>query len=315
MSTVEQSASAVAPDVVTPTVPNEQEQLIRNYIDRTVAETVHAQVVRAAAASQQPAAAQRWAIDPKHVPKPSKFNGKTDNSRDFLDSLDQYMRLLNYPFDSHDGNVVLLASSFLDGAARRWWRMHQDDLETYDAFRNKFLERFAPIDEKKEARHQLENLRQRGPVKNYADAFNAVALALGNTATEEDLIFKFIAGLKPEVRVMVDTAAPKTLDSAMQIATNIDRSIYIWRRFSNGLTNKFRGSRSYYHSSSSAGPSTYTEAVPMELGAMMPSVRPAGNKYGQQRGALVCWRCHKPGHKMAECKAPKQQTKPQRSGN
>jgi hypothetical protein len=194
--------------------------------------------------------------------------------------------------------------------------MHQNDLETYDTFREKFLERFAPIDEKKEARHQLENLRQRGPVKNYADAFNAVALALGDTE-EANLIFKFIAGLKPDVRVMVDAASPKTLDSAMQIATNIDRSIYTWRRFSNTLTNKFRGPRSYYNPSSSAGPSNYSEAVPMELGAVMPSTRPAGNKYGQQRGALVCWRCHKSGHKMAECKAPKQQLKqPQRrSGN
>jgi hypothetical protein len=311
MSTVEQP--------VAPAVPNEQEQAIRNYIDnsvaQTVAQTIQAELARAAAAPQ-PGAAQRRTVDPKHVPKPSKFNGKTDNARDFLDSLDQYMRLLNYPFDSADVNVVLLASSFLDGAARRWWRMHQDDIETYDNFRDKFLERFAPIDEQKEARHQLESLRQRGPVRSYADAFNTIALALGNTATEEDLIFKFIAGLKPEVRIMVDTAAPKTLDSAMQIATNIDRSIYIHRRFNNGNTNKFRSPRSYYNTSSSAGPSNYNEAVPMELGAMMPSVRPAGNKYSQQqRGALVCWRCHKTGHKMAECKAPRQQNKPQRSSN
>lgn len=298
-----------------PTVPTEEEarrqaaagqpspEDMRQYIDNLVN-----QRVAEAEAARQVTTGVRAGIDlTKLLPRPKSFTGKSENARDFLRSVEQFMRLVGVPFD--DRLSVMYATCFLEGAARRWWpsrHEHDPAIATFAHFQEIFLKQFAPIDEHKDARFKLDRLVQRGPVSAYVEQFLAIAVSLPDTS-EADLTFNFIKNLKPQVRLMVEAAQPKKLDDAMRIATNIDRSIYAWRSFT---SKSFRPTRTFFGPpAAGSSAASASEAVPMELGALMAPPRP--KKF--QRPPLVCWRCNKVGHKMAQCKmSPQQGSKPLR---
>lgn len=232
-------------------------------------------------------------IDPRALNKPSKFSGKLAEVRTFVDSLEDYIRVLNISLDSNA--AVVLAASYLDGPARQWWSYAKDSVSTFSEFRSQILKRFVPVDEAQEARFMLQRLHQKGSAKEYTDRFNATILPLRNS-NPDDLIFAYLNGLKEQVRQHVRAARPRTLEDAMELAVSLDRDL--WQ--SHQHRHMFQPARTYYRPASRYQPAPASEATPMELGAIATG-RPVGKVDNRQR-QLVCWRCGKPGHKMASCK-------------
>jgi hypothetical protein len=156
---------------------------------------------------------------------------------------------------------------------------------------------FVPVDEAQEARFMLQRLRQKGSAKEYTDRFNATILPLRNSSPD-DLIFFYINGLKEQVRQHVRAARPRTLEDAMELAVSLDRDL--WQ--SSQHRHMYQPARAYYPNPRyQPASSAASGATPMELGAIATG-RPVSKVDNRQRQLVVCWRCGKPGHKMASCK-------------
>ena len=74
-------------------------------------------------------------------------------------------------------------------------------------------------------RDDFEAIRQTGSTQAYIGKFQALILELPEK-TEDDLVHKFLNGLKPRIQIFTRPHHPKTLDEAMTIADDIEASHY-----------------------------------------------------------------------------------------
>ena len=124
--------------------------------------------------------------------------------------------------------AVTFTTSLLEGDAATWWRaqgLNEDAFkelqEDWDKFKKEIEAHFRPVDSKKLARDKIANLRQRASVRNYTYEFRRLLLEIGNMS-EEEMLDRFIRGLKFNVRKEVELRDPTTLTDAVSIAERYD---------------------------------------------------------------------------------------------
>lgn len=282
----------------------------------TVQQLQVAQQQLAAAAAQPGQAAQHLRLK---MPKPPVFSGlsREPTPQNWAHQMESYLQ----------GNDVLLdtpqaatyAAGYLSGAALTWYRLHLAEVArgaavpflTWSDFRNALITRFTPISPERTAREKLSILRQRNSVRAYAQEYNLCMLELADMS-EKDRIFRFLEGLKPDVRIHVELQNPNTLAEAVELAIKADSLVWQVKKGNSGFKpTPFipRGGGPRY-----PGANQFSGPSPMELGAMDASKRFDRSKRDSSKEERKCFVCKRPGHLWRQCPQRRRQQQP-RPGN
>ena len=135
--------------------------------------------------------------------------------------------------DCSRSGVVVFAAAYLKDSALCWYRahlqevqmQHKADFANWAEFKQAFIARFTPIDPEVDARERLSRITQSKSVMAYAADFNALMLELPHM-DENDRIWRFVNGLRPQVRMQVKLHSPRTLHDAIEIAIKADAVIW-----------------------------------------------------------------------------------------
>ena len=189
---------------------------------------LEASLVTATGALQQLSTQQavHSAPKPPKPPKPDKFQGdRSGAASNWLHQMTLYLTLSGL---LGTAQAVPHAVSFLIGAARTWWRTQEasgSPPTTWTTFKAAFLEAFQTLDAERIARDNMENLRQRTSVTDYANQFSGLLLEVPHMHPA-DAIYQFVKGLKPQIRLHVELQRPSTVNDAMRLAEAADSALY-----------------------------------------------------------------------------------------
>ena len=132
----------------------------------------------------------------------------------------------------------------------------------------------------------MENLRQRTSVTDYANQFSGLLLEVPEMHPA-DAVYRFVKGLKPQIRLHVELQRPTTVNDAIRLAQAADSALYF--------------TRPTYPVNRPTPPPTYMGPQPMQLGALAlpPKLSPAERErlFRERK----CFRCRQPGHLAQEC--------------
>lgn len=155
-----------------------------------------------------------------HFPK---FDGT--NPKIWFDNCVNYFTIYSIPEELK----VTAAVMYLEGNAAKWWQAYKQNhqIPTWPLFCNILQEKFG-ADDFRIAINELLALRQTGTVEEYTATFQALQydITMHNNHYEE-LFFasKYVAGLKDEIRAVVEPHVPTIVDRAVVIARIQQRTI------------------------------------------------------------------------------------------
>ncbi|KAG8387859.1 hypothetical protein BUALT_Bualt02G0065000 [Buddleja alternifolia] len=127
-----------------------------------------------------------------------------------------------------DSKKVSMASTFLVGDAKLWWRSHVSDdvaanrgkIETWEVLKKELKTQFLPSNSSWLARESLQKLRHTGTVRDYVNPFNSLTLDTKDMS-EEDKLFNFMAGLQGWAQTELRRQGVKDLRSAFAAADGL----------------------------------------------------------------------------------------------
>jgi hypothetical protein len=155
----------------------------------------------------------------------------------------------------------------------------------WEEFKAALITRFTPISPERTARQKLTTLKQGRSVRSYAQEFNMCMIELPEMS-ERDRVYRFLEGLKPEVRIHVELRNPSTLAEATEWAIQTDSLIWQIKKGP-----QLVGRNAFQSVATKEGP------TPMELGV-------AENKKTRKtntKGNIRCFYCKQLGHFKREC--------------
>lgn len=276
---------------------------------------------QAATAQQQAAAVQQQAVavaapnvqqqqqqppQPRvKVPKPPRFNGwERESVPNWCHQMSTFLEASGISLGSE--TAVKTAAGYFSGPALTWWRsrlaLAQQDSSTaitsWTALETAIRSQFITVSTERTARNRLQTLRQRRSVRQYAHEFNVCMIELPDM-DEQDKIYRFLSGLKPEVRLHVEMAQPASLVAAVESATKVDSLLWQAKRPGPGV---FMAGPSRRGNNYAAG----SGPQPMELGALLSRGGNADNRDRNFRkpadlSKIKCYHCNRFGHKKAQC--------------
>lgn len=230
--------------------------------------------------------------------KPDTFDGQREllAVNAWVYQLEQYFSLVLFGGTALNDQVqISFASSLMKGHASKWWYMQiQGGVapDTWAEFIAAVRQEFVPQDSTRQARDKLRQLSQKTSVSNYVNDFQNTVIAIPNM-TAEEMIDRFVSGLKPRTRIEVLKSNPSDFAAACRIALNVDNAMY--SSFSSG----------YW-----AGSSSGSGSMPMDIG----NVNAGGQYRSRARGKAsaefnsqsdlqrqkdrennACFTCHKKG--------------------
>lgn len=278
-------------------------------------QNLQGQVAAQAAAAPQAQQITAGFSSSKTICRPEMFEGRRQGEKleEWVYKMDLYLHAMHVP----DPLRVITAVSFFHGNAMTWWRTligtQDPSAISWAAFVQRLRDEFLPVNAVKVAADKLERLKQTGSVANFVREFRTLALQIPDLSTAEKLR-RFLAGLKPRVRMEVDLRNPATLDEAVTLAERIDDLTFQASR----RADSSRSSRSSFATSFTSQHS----AAPMDLSAMRVSsnVQPQrglAKLTPEEREKLriehKCFRCRQVGHIAPMC--PLKKRLPSSSGN
>ena len=171
---------------------------------------------------QQPGRAVGGGVKVK-VDPPEKFGGQgKPYATQWLVELERWLRLAQIP----ESVRVDATATRLKDAALTWINAEIRDASiqgrtpwaTWSEFKTAFVQRFQPLTTEEVARNQLEKLTQTRGATAYCNRFMELRNDIG-TMNDQEAYHAFLRGLKPEIRTMVATLAPKyDVSRAMELA-------------------------------------------------------------------------------------------------
>ena len=121
-------------------------------------------------------------------------------------------------------------STLFDSDAAVWWRLQCDRMDKGDILKashwndlkQMLLDQFKVFDHKTDVKDRYQAIRQQTTVSAYINRFRALIVEL----PDDDRVYQFLKGLKPEIQARIRTHKPVTLAQAMDIADEADRANY-----------------------------------------------------------------------------------------
>ena len=203
---------------------------------------------------------------------------------------------------------IRCAGQCLRGAARIWFT-HTKVLDTikelnWASFKEAMLAHFGPTDPVKLARDELAEVKQEKGVMEYSAQFRSICTRI-TAISKEEMLDRYVRGLKPRTRKEVEMKEPDTVEAAMRIAEKFDRITD--RLFEQGRTSQASSHRATSNSyTSNRGNPSYsrpTGPTPMDLNAMNEARRgPLTQEERDRRRAQgLCAYCGGNNHQVNEC--------------
>ena len=225
----------------------------------------------------------------KPDPPPQFFGDRGGPSaREWLFQTQLYLGLMD------DTNYsVQFATTYFRGPAATWWfnKMGAANAEeilalsNWNTFAEILKKEFEPVNPIRVARRRLDELKQRFSVQQYVKDFRDITQQIPGI-TSEELLHRFITGLKENIKREVDKSEPVDLEIAIRLAEKVDYYEMKSRvKFENPRVER-------------------NNATPMELGNL---VERRDASKSQKREMLkkqgACFKCEKVGHRARECRA------------
>ena len=274
--------------------------------------TANAAGQTAQAAQKVASAANRPAMAPIKPPAPPKFKGASKKPR-ILEWTHQAEQFLKSAGLAEDEMGVWHITNYLEDEAATWWRLHCVKMDlgtapritTWGQLKAEMIQRFQEVNRLTQVRDEYTDLRQgHGPVSDYINRFRSLVVELPNE-TEEQQVYQFLKGLARRIQGDVRLHKPATVERAMDLADEAERSRDQSR--SGGFGRRSIGSNYDTNSQQGEAAAQTDSAVPMQLGAV--SLAPTELDRCQREGR--CFRCKQGGHKSIRCRKPAQEMPPE----
>jgi len=213
--------------------------------------------------------------------RPSFFYGKpNEDVDDWIDETVGYLSLFNV----NGANSAKIAKTLLKGNARAWARTYTTTYsQPWTHFTDALRVRFGSSNSKFFARTKIYQLKQKGSVTSYIQAFTDLQFKIDDL-TDPEAIHCFISGLKPRIQEHFagNPDLRTDLNQVMRVVESLDSVT-----FQNRPMNPHR----YVPRPSNNGPQ------PMELDALQGS----STRKQEDIRKRTCFYCHKPGHQARQC--------------
>jgi hypothetical protein len=260
---------------------------------------------------------------------PDAYDGNRENSQFFLTQLKQYFHNMGV---TDEAQMVSFALSLCKvGSAASWARAMYKEMEKreqptwasdWEIFTFKFLSFFEDPNPAATAIFKLKQLKQgSGSVKDYNSQFQILMVDTG--FNDPALVDLYKRGIHPSLvdKIFNLPSVPTTLMSWMEYAARFDTN---WKQRQQEKENdsKLKSSSSTSHSTPSTttkqsrSPPTIPFPGPFSSSVPSPSAAPptqprqsfpipmeVDSTWRRQAKPFVCFKCRKPGHKAADCKA------------
>ena len=253
------------------------------------------------------------------LPKPPYFTGVFKNTSvvNWAHQMETYM--VASSLDINSPQAAVFAAGYLSDSALTWYRLHLQSVQqgraaaftSWHQLKQEVVRCFQPIAPEHAARERLNTLQQGRSVKQYCEIFSQCVLEIPDMS-EGDRVSRFLAGLKPQVRLHVELQHPDTLARAIELAIQVDSLVWQLQHRSSrvGMASRWGDSsedqRSYeenrqaYANGGSQQLLGSTDGpVPMQCGTMTLTA----SKPHQKRGSkgLRCYNCNQLGHPAKLC--------------
>ena len=204
----------------------QQEQQHRAEIERLHALLTNATLSSNVSSSVPSAASTAITVPSSYKPKnPDFFEGDSrSRGKTFINEMEQFFLVTNMPAASK----VNVFANHLKRNAMVWFTALRNELQDkseheraplihWDAFKERFLAHYHPVEMSTTARMKLYNLKQTGNVSAYCDLFNRLLLDVIDMSITDQL-HCFRQGLAREIALVVTMNKPTTVAEAMQYA-------------------------------------------------------------------------------------------------
>jgi hypothetical protein len=257
--------------------------------------------------------------------QPEKFTGSRDHQVliSWIVSVDSYFILTN----ATTPNVYHYLNTVLVGEAAIWFQYKYAESDpntiTWAIVKAALKLYFVQPNHERRLRDKWAHLRQTTTVTEYYSRVTELAMQL-KLIDEEQLLDKFIRGLKTKTKTEVELRDPTTLEEASKIADRFDSIVY--RKQDSWMPQYATPSQSDFVDDGRGTPMLidsiqgfprYRSSHTARIDAFKPKHQPGPLKKlsDEERTYLrsinACFKCRKPGHMARDCP----QTNPSTSGN
>ncbi|KAL1917138.1 uncharacterized protein VTP21DRAFT_4794 [Calcarisporiella thermophila] len=225
---------------------------------------------------------------PIRMPEPARFGGRHYPSvREWINQVENYFVGTKLP----EHMKIPYAVALFQSDALIWWghlKIQGRVPREWETFKNEGITMFQPINSVKHARAKLADLKQRRTVQEYVVTFQSLAIQIPGI-TEEELVDKFIRGLKLQTRKAIEYKNPSTLDEAVMEAKRYD-AVYFRDRNRPQLSDRASTDRE-----------SQNGLRLIELGAIQKHKWLDENERQQLRKTASCFLCRDKGHIAKAC--------------
>ncbi|KAK1425688.1 hypothetical protein QVD17_21043 [Tagetes erecta] len=226
-----------------------------------------------------------------------EFDGVNLNPEGFIDWLTTVEEVFEFKEVPEDKRVSLIATR-LRGRASAWWqktkltrsRLGKPKIVTWAKMKKCLRSAFLPHNFQRLMYQRLQNLKQGSKsVDDYTTEFYQLVARNDIQETEEQLVSRYIGGLRAQILESVNMFDPETVAEAHQRALAFEKQ-----------NRRVIGSSSFVPTGGSSGASSGT--LRSTSNQQKPGAGNAGPSYRGTGGAFKCFNCGETGHRQSECK-------------
>lgn len=227
-----------------------------------------------------------------------EFDGDTLNPEGFIDWLVAVEEVFDFKEIPENKKVSLIATR-LRGRASAWWqqlkltreRVGKPRVTTWRKMKRCMRANFIPHNYQRLMYQRLQNLKQGAKsVEDYTTEFYQLIARNDIQETDEQLVSRYIGGLRVQIMESVNMFDPVTLSDAYQRALAFEKQ-----------NRRVGGSSSSAITGGSSGSGNVTSRfVPNQARQGSSNTGPVSKGVGSS--SLKCFNCGEPGHRQSECK-------------